>query len=272
MSGRLTGKSALITGGGTGIGSGIADLFVAEGAKILISGRREEVLKKKVDSLGENAAYIVGDVSKVEDAKAMVDKTVELYGKIDILVNNAGIDKGGLVHEIDLDVWAAVINTNLNGPFYTSRFALPYMIEAGKGSLVHIASVAGIRCIPAMPSYTTSKSGLIGLSNAIAFDYGKWGIRSNIVAPGGVHTEMSEGSQSGLTEKLPAGFETVEQFMTQYLPIPRSGIVPEMAEAVLYLASDESSYTTGVVIPIDGGCCLVDPVSAAIKQVAESWN
>jgi NAD(P)-dependent dehydrogenase (short-subunit alcohol dehydrogenase family) len=266
MSGRLAGKAALITGGGTGIGAGIAELFVAEGAKVVISGRREEKLLRKVEALGSSAAYFVGDVSAAEDAKAMVDKVVELYGKIDILVNNAGVDKGGLAHEIELETWAEVIDTNLNGPFLTSRFALQQMVETGGGALVHVASVVAYHCIAAMPAYTASKNGLIGLSAAIAFDYGRYGIRSNVVAPGGVRTEMSEVFLGGMTP--PAGFSSMEEFMTQYLPIPRIGYVTEIAEATLYLASDSAAYTTGVVLPVDGGDSIVDPVSPASKQLA----
>jgi NAD(P)-dependent dehydrogenase (short-subunit alcohol dehydrogenase family) len=146
------------------------------------------------------------------------------------------------------------------------------MEKQGKGSIVNVASIAGIRNIPAMVAYTTSKAGLIGLSSSIAFDFGKKGIRSNVVCPGGTHTEMTDNTQGPLMKLLDTDGAGVEAYMTQYLPIPRSGLVSEMAQAILYYASDESLYTTGTVLPVDGGACIVDPVSAAIKNVGDRWG
>jgi NAD(P)-dependent dehydrogenase (short-subunit alcohol dehydrogenase family) len=231
------------------------------------------VLKAKVASLPEGSAtYYAGDVASPEDAKAMVEKTVEFGGAIDILVNNAGIDPVGLVTEIELEDWARVMDTNLNGPFLLARFTIPYMLERGVGSIVNVASIAGIRNIPAMPAYSTSKAGLIGLSSSIAFDHGKDGIRSNVVCPGGTHTEMTDKTQAPLAKLLETDGAGVEKYMTQYLPIPRSGLTSEMAAAILFFASDESAYVTGTVLPVDGGACIVDPVSAAIRNVSDRWG
>ena len=159
MSGLLNGKVALITGGGSGIGAAIARRFVAEGAKIVITGRRKEALSDTVSTLPDGSVLpFAGDVRNPDDAKAMVDATVKFGGKIDILVNNAGIDPPGNVVDVPIEQWKSVIETNLYGPFYTMKYAVPYMRDAGGGSIVNIASLAGLRRIPSMPAYCSSKS------------------------------------------------------------------------------------------------------------------
>jgi len=254
--GRLEGKKALITGGGSGIGGAIAELYVREGANVVITGRRENVLQEKVASLPEGrAAYVQGDISIPADAERMVKEAVAFGGGIDVLVNNAGIDKSGYAHELDLAIWNEVLATNLTGAFHMIRYTLPVMMEKGKGSIINIASLAGLRSIPAMTAYSTSKAGMIGMSNSIAFDYGPHGIRSNVICPGATATNMladSDGIASG-------GLET----LTKFLPIARAAAPEEMAWAAVFLASDESLYLTGQTIAIEGGACTVDPCGAA---------
>jgi NAD(P)-dependent dehydrogenase (short-subunit alcohol dehydrogenase family) len=271
MTDRLKGKTALVTGGGSGIGAAISKLFISEGAKVVITGRREEVLKAFVDSQPEGtASYVKGDITVVDEAKQMVEDTVAFGGgRIDILVNNAGIDPSGLAHEIPLETWAAVINTNINGSFYMIRFALPYMIKQESGSVINISSLAGIRNIPAMTAYSTTKSGLIGMSNSIALDYGKYGIRSNIIAPGATRTEMLESSMGGVagdaTESL--------KILTRFLPIARPCEPEEIGWAAVFLASDESSYITGQTLPVEGGATTVDPCGVATVDFGtSSWG
>ena len=148
------------------------------------------------------AVTCVGDVSKLEDAKRMVDATVAFGGKIDILVNNAAIDPGGSVVDLDPDVWHAVIETNLTGPFYTMKCAIPHMIENGGGAIINISSLASVRCIPTMAPYCASKAGLNHLTNQVALDFGKHGIRAVSVLPGPVRTEMSEHSLGGMADAM----------------------------------------------------------------------
>ena len=164
---KLKGKVALITGGGTGIGTAIAERFVAEGAKICITGRRQEMLDKVAQTLPPGrVATCSGDVTKYEDVKRMVETALAFEGRLDVVVNNAGIDPGGTVTDLDPEVWRKVIEINLTGPFLVMKASIPYMIKGGGGSIINVSSLGGLRCLPGMPAYCTSKAGLIMLTQA----------------------------------------------------------------------------------------------------------
>ena len=273
MKGQLEGKIALITGGGSGIGAAIAKRFVAEGAKIVITGRRKEALAETVAALPEGSVLpVTGDVTQFEDVKAMVDATLKFGGKIDILVNNAAIDPSGTVVDIPIERWQKVIETNLYGPFYMMKAALPYMIEAGGGSIVNIASLAALRRIPAMPAYCSSKSGLIGLSQSVALDYGANNIRCNVVCPGATRTDMLENSMGSLAAAMETDVDGALSFMTRFNPLPRPASPAEITGAVVFLASDDASIITGAVLPVDAGACVVDPNGAALASAGSSWG
>ena len=266
MDAHLKGKVALITGGGSGIGAAIAKRFVAEGAKIVITGRRVEALAETVAACPEGTVLpFAADVRNPDDAKAMVEATIKFGGKIDILVNNAGIDPPGNVVEIPLEQWSAIIETNLYGPFYTMRHAIPYMIDAGGGSIVNIGSLAGLMRIPAMPAYCASKSGLIGLSQTVALDYGKYNIRCNVVAPGATRTAMLEGAMKGLADSLGTDVTGALDYMTRFNPIPHPATPEQITGAVVFYASDDSAMITGTVLPVDSGSTVVDPNGAALS-------
>ena len=199
----LEGKVALITGGGAGIGVAIAQRFVAEGAKVCISGRRQEKLDEVARSLPKGTvATVAGDVTVYEEAQRMVDAAVEFGGKLDVLVNNAGIDQGGLIVDLDPKVWHDVIETNLTGPFYLMKFAIPHMVKNGGGSIINMASLAGVRCLPNMAAYCSAKAGLIMLTQQAALDYGRAKIRCNAVLPGPVRTEMVENSMIPMAQAM----------------------------------------------------------------------
>ncbi|MCR4394982.1 MAG: SDR family oxidoreductase, partial [Dehalococcoidales bacterium] len=152
----------LITGGGTGIGAAIAERFVAEGARVCITGRRQELLDQVARSLPEGSVFTcAGDVANFDDARKMVETAFNLENRLDILVNNAGIDPPGSIVEMDPALWRRVVETNLTGPFLLMKAALPHMIKARNGSIINISSLAGLRCIPAMPAYCSTKAGLI---------------------------------------------------------------------------------------------------------------
>jgi len=271
MNGHLNGKVALITGGGSGIGAAIARRFVAEGAKIVITGRRKEALSETVASLPENTVLpFAGNIRDPEDARKMVEATVEFGGKIDILVNNAAIDPPGTVVNIPIEQFQSIIETNLYGPFYTMKYAIPHMTKAGGGSIVNIASLAGLRRIPAMPAYCASKSGLIGLSQTVALDHGSDGIRCNVVAPGATATAMLETAMAGLAKTLGTDTAGALQYMTRFNPIPRPATADEITGAVVFFASDDSAVITGTVLPIDSGSCVVDPNGAALSGM--NWG
>ena len=273
MGEQLKGKVALITGGGSGIGAAIAKRFVDEGAKIVITGRRKEALAEMVALLPEGSVLpFAGDVTNPDDAKAMVDATVKFGGKIDILVNNAAIDPAGTIVDIPIEQWKAVIETNLYGPFFTMRAAIPYMIDAGGGSIINVSSLAGLRRIPAMPAYSSSKSGLIGLTEAAALDYGKNNIRCNVICPGATRTAMLENSMGGLAKALDTDVDGALTFLTRFNPLPRPASPEEITGAAVFLASDDSSAITGISIPIDSGACIVDPNGAAASSAGTDWG
>ncbi|MCL2493855.1 MAG: SDR family oxidoreductase [Clostridiales bacterium] len=273
MAGRLEGKAALITGGGVGIGAAIARGFIREGAKVLVTGRRKEKLEEFVKGLpADSVCYYAGDITNIADAEAMVNEAVSKFGKLDILVNNAGIDPAGTVTDIPVQQWLDIINTNLNGAFYMTRFALPHMIGQGKGSIVNVASLAGVRAIPAMPAYSTTKAGLQGFTNAVALDYGPMGIRINMVSPGATATDMLKNQMQGLADSQGTDVYGALGLLTRFNPIKRACEPDEIAPAVIFLASDESSYITGQNLLIDGGATVVDPCGAATSSLGKAWG
>lgn len=273
MADMLKGKVALITGGGSGIGAAIAKRFAAEGAKIVITGRRLEALQGTLEGISPDQGKAVsGDVGIFEDAQRMVDETIAFGGKIDILVNNAGIDPAGTIVEIPLEQWHRIINTNLNGTFYMMRAALPHMMKAEYGSIVNISSLAGLRRIPAMPAYSSSKSGIIGLSQAAALDYGPMGIRVNVVCPGATRTEMLENAMAALGEAIGTDTDGALAYMTRFTPLKKPARVEDITGACVFFASDDSALITGAVLPVDAGACVVDPCGAATSSGGVNWG
>jgi meso-butanediol dehydrogenase / (S,S)-butanediol dehydrogenase / diacetyl reductase len=270
----LEGKVAMITGAGAGIGVEIAKRFVAEGAKICITGRRQNKLDETIALLPAGTAVTcAGDVSTLEGAKRMVEATVEFGGKIDILVNNAGIDPGGSVVDLDPDVWHAVIETNLTGPFYTMKFAIPYMIKNGGGSIINISSLASIRCIPTMAPYCASKAGLNHLTNQVALDFGKYNVRANSVLPGPCRTEMSEHSLGGMATAMGCDMDGVFKQLTCTVPLQRAAAPREITGICAFLGSDDSSFITAESILVDGGASMVDPCGASLSMTgASGWG
>lgn len=262
----LEGKIALVTGGGTGIGTAIVERFVKDGAKVCISGRRQEMLDKVAQSLPSGAiATCSGDTSKDKDAARMVETTVSFGGKIDVLVNNAAISTDGSVADVDPELFRETIAINLIGPFLLMRAAIPHMIENGGGSIINIASVGGKRCLPFMPAYCSSKAGLIMLTKQTALDYGPKNIRCNAVCPGGIKTAMVE-QEFGQFGKM-LGMEPEEYFevISESLPLKRFGEPSEIAGMCTYLASDDASFTTGAAMLVDAGTAIVDVVGASIS-------
>jgi meso-butanediol dehydrogenase/(S,S)-butanediol dehydrogenase/diacetyl reductase len=273
MGGRLDEKVALITGGGSGIGAAIAKAFVSEGARVVVTGRRKEKLEAFAATLpAGRCALCDGDIKNPADAEAMVEAAVKAFGKLNILVNNAGIDPSGTITEMAIDQWQAVIDINLNGTFYMTRFAVPKLIEQGGGSVINVSSLAGVRAIPAMPAYSTAKAGLIGFTNAVALDYGAQGIRINLISPGATATDMLKNQMRGLAEAQGTDIYGAFGLLTRFNPIKRACEPDEIAPLAVFLASDESAYITGQNILIDGGAALVDPCGAATASLGKAWG
>ena len=269
----LSGKVALITGGGQGIGTAIARRFVADGAKVCITGRTQSKLDKVAGSLPPGSvATCSGDVSKDEDAKRMVDATVSFGGKIDVLVNNAAIDPGGSVADLDSALWRQVIEINLTGPFLLMKAAIPYMIKNGGGSIINISALSAMRCLPGMPAYATAKAGLNMLTQQVALDYGPYKIRSNVVCPGGTRTAMIEEALGSLKGALKTDVEGVFKVVSSGLPLRRFATPEEITGICSYLASDDSSFMTGSVLLIDGGSAVVDVSGATLTQAGVKWG
>jgi len=261
----LKGKVALITGGGTGIGTAIAERFVSDGAKICITGRRKELLEKVAKSLPSGTVVICpGDVSKQEDVKRMVETTVKFGGKINVLVNNAGTNHPAPIVELDPKMWREVIEVNLTGPFLLMKAVIPHMLKEGGGSIINISSLGGMRCLPGMPAYCSSKAGLIMLTQQAALEYGRKNIRSNAVCPGGVKTEMTRKDFGQSGEMLGIDPDTFIDQIALEIPMRRFAASSEMGGLCSYLASDDSSFMTGAVITMDGGTAVVDAVGAGI--------
>jgi NAD(P)-dependent dehydrogenase (short-subunit alcohol dehydrogenase family) len=267
---RLDGKTALITGGGRGIGAAIAKRFVDDGAKIVISDVRKDLLEEVAKSLkSKNVEICVGDVTNFEDVQKMVAATVKFGGKIDVLVNNAGIDPGGSIVDIDIALWKKILDVNLNGPFFCMRATIPEMIRQGGGSIVNIASLAGVRCLPSMPAYCASKGGLIQLALQCALEYGPQKIRSNVVAPGATKTEMLINAMSSLTKAIKRDAFDV---LAESVPLRRAATPDEITGACSFLASDDSAFITGAVLMVDGGAAIVDVSGASVARAGVGWG
>ena len=241
---RLEDKSAIITGGGSGIGLACAKLFSNEGAKVAIIGRRKNRLELAAKETEGQVLPIVGDLTNDNDLDNLVSKTLNAFGKIDIVVNNGGIFTGSPIHETNDKDWDTIMNTNIRSAFQLTKKVLPHMMERKTGVFIHISSIAGLIAIPGVAAYNVSKGALLQFNRSIAMEYGSLGIRSNAVCPGLVKTEM--------TEDLMKDEELMLEWSKDY-PIGRFGVPEDIASACLYLASDESSFVTGVALPVDGG-------------------
>jgi NAD(P)-dependent dehydrogenase (short-subunit alcohol dehydrogenase family) len=267
---RLDGKVALITGGARGIGAAIAKRFIDDGAKIVISDVQKALLDETANSLkSKNVATFAGDVTNFDNVQKMVAETVKFGGKIDVLVNNAGIDPGGSIVDIDIALWKKILDVNLNGPFLCMRAALPAMIKQGSGSIVNIASLAGVRCLPSMPAYCASKGGLIQLALQCALEYGPKGIRSNVVAPGATKTEMLTNAMKSLSEAIK---KDAFEVLAESVPLRRAALPSEITGACSFLASDDAAFITGAVLLVDGGAAIVDISGASVAKAGVGWG
>jgi len=249
--GMLEGKTALVTGGGTGIGLAIAKRFYNEGAAVVIAGRRKEKLDEAVATIatGEQQAYsIQADVSKDEDAKRLIDEAAAKTGRLDILVNNAGVMRFGALHETPINDWELMMQINTFGPWRLMVYAMPYMRKVGGGSIINISSIAGIKAFPNTGIYSASKAALQTLSQVMAMEWAADQIRVNCILPALIEDTELANPIIG-KENVPAFWEKLRPLH----PIGRSGKPDEVADAALFFASNQSSFITGTLLSIDGG-------------------
>ncbi|NIK91996.1 SDR family oxidoreductase [Mangrovimonas sp. CR14] len=247
----LDNKVAYVSGGGSGIGKAIALCCAREGAKVALSDINEDHGKAVVDEIiknGGEALFILADSSKAEDNERIVKEIVAAYGRLDVACNNAGIGgKVAITGEYAIDAWDKVIALNLNGVFYACRYQLEQMEKNGGGSIVNMASIHGTVAAPMSPAYTASKHGVVGLTKNIAAEYGQKNIRCNAVGPGYIATPL-------LDENLD---EETKAFIASKASMNRLGKAEEIAELVVFLNSDKSSFTTGGYFIADGGYTAV---------------
>ncbi|HLE25357.1 MAG TPA: SDR family oxidoreductase [Thermodesulfobacteriota bacterium] len=248
---RLKGKTALITGGGEGIGKATALLFCNEGAKVGITGRKKEKLDeviKEAEGGGEIIA-LPGDVSKEEDVKKTVQDFVNKFKKIDILFNNAGVLETGTVTTTTLESWDKIIGINVKGMFLMCKYVIPHMLKNRGGSIINNSSVAGLIGCPNTVAYCTSKGAVMQFTRCLALDHVKEGIRVNTICPGFIRTKMNE----DFISNPPDAQKQLDEMAAQIIPMGKRGEPIDIAYGVLYLASDESKYVTGSSLVIDGG-------------------
>jgi NAD(P)-dependent dehydrogenase (short-subunit alcohol dehydrogenase family) len=250
MAGRVAGKVALITGGGSGIGRATAIVFGREGAKVAVAdynraGGEETV--RMIKNAGGEGFFVEANVAIAKQAEAMVAKTVETYGRLDCAFNNAGIEgqMGGNLADCSEENWGRIISINLTGVFLCMKYEIPQMLKSGGGSIVNTASAAGLIGLPGGTAYVASKHGVAGLTKSAALEYAKSGIRINAVCPGFIRTAM--------VERVIDGGSISEDAMIAAEPIGRIGKPEEIANVVLFLSSDDASFVTGLPMPVDGG-------------------
>jgi NAD(P)-dependent dehydrogenase (short-subunit alcohol dehydrogenase family) len=242
-------KVVIVTGGAYGIGRAAAIGFAQRGAKVAIADvdvkRGEETLRRIKDA-GGDAFFVKTDVSSEADVKALVEKTVETYGKLDCAFNNAGIHKVfASMSDFTAADWEEMINVNLKSVWLCMKYEIPQMLKQGKGAIVNTSSAAGLVGAPSNPAYPASKHGVVGITKSTALEFARKGIRVNCVCPGPIRT--------GMNESLVAANPEMVKAMDQKVPMGRIGEPEEVAAAAMFLCSDEASYITGAALPVDGG-------------------
>jgi NAD(P)-dependent dehydrogenase (short-subunit alcohol dehydrogenase family) len=256
VSGELTGKVAVVTGGASGLGEGLVRRFTAEGAKVLycdIDGAQGQRLAAE---LGDDAVFVEADVSDMEQVGALVSTAVERFGGLHVMVNNAGVS--GTMHmrfmDDDLADFEKVMAVNLRAVMAGTRDAARHMSKHGGGSIINVTSIGGIQAGGGVMTYRASKAAVIQFTKCAAIDLAHWEVRVNAIAPGNIRTAIVRKSAAGEDlERLEQFEEKIRAQMRADRPLKREGTVDDVAEAALYLATDRSRYVTGTIMPIDGG-------------------
>jgi len=252
---RLENKIAIITGATTGIGRATSVLFCAEGAKVVVVGRREDEGRETVrlaEQTGGKAIFIKTDVSKAAEVEEMVTKAISIFGKIDILFNNAGINPEPArksLTECPEDTWDRVMEVNLKGVYLTSKYVIPHMIRNKGGSIVNMGSCYGHAGVKNRCVYSASKGGVITLTKSMAIDYARYHIRVNCISPAIIETDIAK----NMLDEARRNPEVWKEIITNKIPMDKPGKPEEVAYAALFLASDESSFITGISLKVDGG-------------------
>ena len=251
MSDRVKDRIAIVTGAGSGIGEASAIRLAEEGAKVICADINLESATKtaqQITAAGFIAEGYAIDIADSQACTALVSHAVSKYGAIDILVNNAGVNLPGVFHEVTNETIDRTLNVNVKGAMYLTRAALPYMLKNSRGSIVNMSSVNGLVSEPYLSVYSASKGATVMFTRGIALDYAKTGIRCNAICPGWVDTPINHAHA-----KMLGGLDHVYKTIDSFQPIGRPGTSREIANVVLFLASDESSFMTGSIVSADGG-------------------
>ncbi len=247
---KLQNKVALVTGGTSGIGRASAVALAKAGAKVVVSGRREaegQETVRQIEAVGGQALFVKADVANEADVANLVNKTVEKFGALHIAFNNAGIEgKHATAAEFGAEDYNRVFDINVRGVFHSLKYQIPAILKSGGGSIINTASVLGLIGMPNASVYVASKHAVLGLTKSVALEYAKQGIRVNAISPAVIQTEMFERFAGGADSE-------VGKFMAGLHPIGRIGQPDEIANTVVFLASDDSSFITGQSITVDGG-------------------
>lgn len=255
MPGRLAGKVAIVTGAGSGIGRGAAQLFAAEGACVMCADINTQGARETAEAIGKAAIASTVDVTMPAEVERMVAETVAAFGKLDVLYANAGIGEASTVIDLTIEQWNRMIAINLTSVWLSAKYALPPMIKAGGGSIINQSSTAGLIGIPGVPHYSAAKTGVLGLTRQIAVEYGPQHVRCNAICPSAIPTPLmvtvweKRARETGSNATIPEQ----EAAAAAKLPLRRLGVVADCANLALFLASDESSWITGAAVPLDGG-------------------
>ncbi|XP_048240062.1 3-oxoacyl-[acyl-carrier-protein] reductase FabG-like [Haliotis rufescens] len=249
--GRLDDKVALVTGASSGIGAGTAILFSQLGARVIITGRNEENLKKTAEQCSQDSKYkpvlLIGDLSKEEDTQRIVDEAIAAAGRLDILVNSAGILESGSIETTSLEQFDRIFNINVRSIYHLTMLCVPHLVKT-KGNIVNVSSVTGLRAFPGVLSYCMSKSAIDQMTRCVALELAPKQVRVNCVNPGVIVTEVHK--RGGMSEEKYAQF--LEHCKTTHA-LGRAGEVSEVAKLIAFLASDSASFMTGNTVAVDGG-------------------
>lgn len=242
----LTGRTALVTGATGGIGGAIAKALHKNGAKVILTGRKQEVLDALKSELGGNAYILASDLADKTQAETLLDRAEELAGPVDIIVCNAGITKDNLVLRMKDDEWNEVIHTNLTTGFILNKAAFKKMMKRRFGRIINVTSVVGVTGNPGQANYAASKAGLIAMSKSVAAECASRGITVNCIAPGFIKTAMTDALNDAQKQKI-----------TSSIPAERFGLPEDVAAAAVFLASNEAAYITGQTIHVNGGMVMI---------------
>ncbi|GAB5469143.1 MAG: SDR family oxidoreductase [Rhodospirillales bacterium] len=253
---RFEGKTILVTGGGSGIGAAVARRLASEGAKVVVMGRRAEPLDAVAGEI--DGLALAADAADTRQVRAAIVRIGETYGPLDLLVANAGGEGGGALETLSDETWAEAGRANLDTGFVCAREALPGLIER-RGNIVFVSSIAGRFAVPEAAGYVTMKHAVIGLGRALARDYGRRGVRTNVVCPGWVATGRADQVIAQFVEQRGlAGLEEGYRLVTRHVPLGRPAQPEEVANAICFLGSQEAAMINGAVLTVDGGAGVVD--------------